>query len=186
VRAVLPRGLLREPPDALARADLLVVTRSDLVAAAELARIEAELDSFAPGKPVLLATHRSEALRDPRGARAPLELLAGREVDLVSGLGNPEGFERSMVRLGARVRTHRRFPDHHAFRPSDLDGLGGAGRWVVTTAKDAVKLPAERVYVLLVEFELTRGSGILEAMLDALPRGQRLRERSALHEGLHG
>jgi tetraacyldisaccharide 4'-kinase len=122
------------------------------------------------------------------GADAELAELAGREVDLVSGIGNPEGFEATLRALGASVVEHRRFPDHHPYERRDLEGLGADGRWVVTTGKDAVKLAplGLEARVLDVELELTGGAPVVAALLDALPESRATRERNALHEGLHG
>ena len=123
---------------------------------------------------------------DPHGKELEPAALAGREVDLVSAIGNPGAFQACVERLGARVASHRILPDHHLFEPQDLAGLGEHGRWLVTTAKDAVKLRFARHWVLEVELELTSGAPGLAALLDALPRGRAARERAGLHEGLHG
>lgn len=186
VRACLPRGLLREPPSALARADLLVLTRADQLEPAALAVLRSELEGLAPGRPLCLGVHRAVGLLGPDGTE-PLAALAGRTVDLVSALGNPEAFQRSVEGLGARVAQHRAFPDHHRYGPGDLAGLGQGERWLVTTEKDAVKLPREaRAHVLATEFVLTEGESVLAALLDALPAGAAQLQRHALHEGLHG
>lgn len=186
VRACLPRGLLREPAQALARADAIVVTRCDLVPPAALEALRRELSAFAPGRPILCAVHRAARLTGP-GARARVLMeLEGRAVDVVSALGNPESFQRTVESLGARVATHRVFPDHHRYGPGDLDGLGADGRWIVTSEKDAVKLPGGRVHVLGVELDLVEGAAVLEALLDGLRPGAARRRRTALHEGLHG
>lgn len=92
VRALLPRGLLREKPPALARADALVITRSDQVPAETLAELEASLIEQAPGPAILHAVHRPRRLRDVDGGSHELEELDGREVDLASGIGNPDAF----------------------------------------------------------------------------------------------
>jgi len=192
VRALLPRGLLREPPSALARADAIVVTRCDQVEPAALEALERELARCAPGPPVLRARHAPRALvraaGTPRETRERPAALAGREVDLVSGIGNPEAFARTIGALGARVREHREFPDHHVYAAADVAGLGADGRAVVTTAKDAAKLAALGLGadVLDVDIELEAGQSVLDALLDALPRGPRERARTAIHEGLHG
>lgn len=187
VRACLPRGLLREPPAALARADLLVLTRADQVEPAALAGLRSELEALAPGRPVCVGRHRPTRLVGPDGREVPLAALAGRTLDLLSALGNPEAFQRSLEALGARVATHRAFADHHRYVPGDLAGLGDDGRWLVTSEKDAVKLPpGTRAHVLATEFELLEGEAVLAALLEALPPGAPRRERGALHEGLHG
>jgi len=187
VRACLPRGFLREPPEALARADALVVTRADQAPAAALDALRAELDRIAPGRPILLGAHRPARLRGPTGGLHALAELEGREVDCLTALGNPEAFQRTLESLGARVREHRALPDHHRFVAGDLDGLGGEDRWVVCSEKDGVKVaPFGRCHVLGAEFALVEGASVLEALLDALPVAQSRRQRAALHEGLHG
>ena len=184
-RALLPRGLLREPPGALARADALIVMRCDLVPAEELAALERELAALAPRRPIARARHAPLRLwraGEPSDAGA----LRGLAVDLVSGIGNPAAFEATVRALGAQVVEHRAFPDHHAYRPGDLEGLGA--RPIVTTAKDGVKLARERraPWVLDVAIAIEHGEETLAALLAALPEGAGRRERRALHEGLHG
>jgi len=187
---LLPRGLLREPPCALARADAVIVTRADQTTSAELLDLRRAIERHAPGRPLALATHAPALLRALDGSRAELAELRGREIDVASGIGNPAAFERTLETLGARVVERRRFPDHHAFTAEDLAGLGS--RWLVVTAKDAVKLRAlsssalASVRVLDIELALLEGRAALEALLDALPASRHERERSALHEGLHG
>lgn len=187
---LLPRGLLREPPCALARADAIVLTRADQARDAELSELRRAVERHAPGKPLALAAHTPARLVSLDGEREELKALHGREVDVASGIGHPAAFEATLASLGARVRERRRFSDHHAFSAADLDGLGS--RWLVVSAKDAVKLRplafAARavVRVLEVELELLEGAPALAALLDALPVSQAQRERAALHEGLHG
>ncbi len=195
VEAPLPRGLMREPMTALRRASAVVLTRVDAVDEAALEQLERRIERAAPGVPVLRAQHVPVAYRDardPARTRRPLSDLDGLEVDLVSGIGNPGAFELTAGALGAIVRSHRRFPDHHAFAPGELDGLGEE-RPVLTTAKDAARLEGlpdveapEQLLVLDVEMSVTRGEPIMDALLDTLPPSQRSRERASIHEGLHG
>lgn len=171
VRALLPRGLLREAPAALARADLIAITRCDQVPAEWLARLEADLETHAPGLPRILCRHAPRALRGRDGVRSDPRTLAGRDVALASGIGNPEAFRRSVIELGARVVAERRFPDHHAFVRGDFVGIEPQGdRLLVVTAKDAVKLAGMDLdfRVLDVALEIQRGAAVLEACLDAV------------------
>lgn len=186
VRSVLPRGLLREPARGIARADVLLLTRCDQAREEELAGLEAELRSLAPQLPILRAAHRPVRLRGSQG-ELPLEALRGRAVVLVSGLGNPEAFERSARALGAQVLAVHRFPDHHAYARTELEPALRAGE-ILASAKDAVKLEQLDIphLALEVELEILRGRAVLDALLDALPLGERAQERAALHAGLAG
>ena len=67
VRALIPRGLLRERPAALGRADAIVLTRCDQVAAAALDALAGEIERIAPGRPLVRARHRARGLRAPGG-----------------------------------------------------------------------------------------------------------------------
>lgn len=176
VRALLPRGLMREPLGALRRADAVVITRSDAVAEEELEDLVSLLMKTAPGLPVARSVHEPVRLRAfASGATLDPSELEGRDVALFSGIGNPAAFEVTIRALGARVRKHTVFDDHHSFRPGDLDELGAKGHLVVTTAKDAARLDRldgasvpPRLHVLDVELRVTSGAAVLDALLDGL------------------
>ena len=200
VRALLPRGLLREPLTALARADAVWITRTDSVGESELLDLRREIERHAPGTAILECRHRPLRLRalvacgtraDATGAEWKLSDLRDQQVDLLSAIGNPEGFEHSVRELGAHIVEHRRRPDHHSWSVADLADLGA--RPVLTTGKDAPKLaalgtgilPAD-LLVLEIGIEITAGEAALLALLEALPWPPARRRREALHEGLHG
>jgi len=67
---------------------------------------------------------------------ADLDAWRGRSATAFCALANPGQFGASLERLGITAHL-RRFPDHHRYEPTDLEGLGGP---LLTTAKDAVKL----------------------------------------------
>jgi tetraacyldisaccharide 4'-kinase len=54
----------------------------------------------------------------------------------VAGIGNPGRFFSELARLGLNFTAHP-FPDHHPFRPSDLEFIDCD--LVLMTEKDAVK-----------------------------------------------
>lgn len=62
--------------------------------------------------------------------------LQGRRLHAVAGTGNPHRFFTELARLGLRFTPHP-FPDHHPFRPSDLEFA--ACDLILMTEKDAVK-----------------------------------------------
>lgn len=146
----LPRGLLREPlATGLRRADVVVLTRSDLVTPAERTRIRNKIARFTPhGMIWCEGVHRPLDLIDAAGSSLKPETIAGKNVVLFCGLGNPEAFRSTIANLGATVIDVRWFPDHHLYSQNDLAELS---RWVaasgadlvLTTQKDSVKLPVE-------------------------------------------
>jgi tetraacyldisaccharide 4'-kinase len=69
--------------------------------------------------------------------RRPASAFAGQRVHAVAGIGEPNRFFLHLVRLGIKVAPHP-FPDHHPFKPQDLDFGDDAA--VLMTEKDAVKL----------------------------------------------
>jgi len=137
---LLPSGPYREPPEALARADLVVVTRR--TASAEHAReVAATVGRHWPQIPVAVAalepgrwlTLGGGVAEPPRGS-----LLA------VAAIARPKTF-LAAVRAAAAPGTDvalRGFRDHHAYTDDDLRRLRieAAGRTLVVTEKDAVKL----------------------------------------------
>lgn len=186
VQAFLPRGLMRENFDALKRADFLVITRADQVPPQELEELELMLAEQAGGIPVALARHRPEQVWTPDGGR-PVETLAGLEVDLISAIGNPEAFERTLKDLGAKVCEHRIFEDHHDYSAKDLEGLGE--RPLLTTMKDGVKLESvggPQPWIVEVSLEIYRGIEGLGELLSTLPKPTAAARRASLRGGLVG
>jgi tetraacyldisaccharide 4'-kinase len=149
---LLPRGMLREPVQSLRRADVVVITRSDQVAAEALADLRGVLSALAPQVPVLAASHRPVALCDQEGHADPqmsVESAAGRRAWLFAGLGNPSAFTATAEHMGFQIVGSRFWPDHHTWTDADLeemarDARAAAPDVVLTTEKDAVKLPPDR------------------------------------------
>jgi tetraacyldisaccharide 4'-kinase len=110
--------------------------------------------------------------------------LKGKKVILLSSIGDPAYFEETVKGLGADMRKHLAYPDHHDYRPKDMADINRACAaiafdWLVTTEKDAVKLQRLGLYitdyplmVLTVEMDITKGRSGLVARLHSLYRGQ--------------
>ena len=125
---VLPAGPLREPVAACAaRCDAAIVIGP------EHAAIGTHLPTSLP---VLRAALRPEAPG-----------MAGRRVLAFAGIGRPSKFFATLAEAGAEIAGHHSFADHHVFHPADLRRLHRRatklGAVLVTTPKDAVRLPTE-------------------------------------------
>lgn len=188
---LLPRGPWREPPHALSRAGVVAVARWD-DDDARAAHVAGEVAACAPGALVL------ELRLEPggwltAGLDAPAHPPVGPAVG-VAGVAYPERFFRDVRRQGVELRDALAFPDHHEYSARELQRIRelAAGRPVVTTAKDAVKLryarPGLDLCVLDQRVHVTGAEG-LGALLDALLSpgpGQRHQRDRASGERLAG
>ena len=184
---LLPRGTLREPPSALRRADLVVITRSDQVGGSDLDRLEQSIAArLRRGTPVLTARHEPSALVGLDGTRQAPDALRGERIAAACGIGHPDAFRRTLEALGARIVFWRAFPDHHDYTDADLDdvllGAAAAGaKMLVTTGKDSVKwrrlsvgerVPAAvEIAALEVTLRVGEGAGVLEDRIGGLLGG---------------
>jgi len=131
---LLPRGILREPPSAIARATHLIITRADQCH--DLPALQAKLRELAPNAPLRTTIHAPIALRNvASGKTLPLESLRDRETVVFCGIGNPQSFLATLTGLGAKPSKIIAEPDHAALNGTDLP----VNDWIVTTGKDAAR-----------------------------------------------
>ena len=156
----LPAGPLREDlTEGLARADHAVILGEDT------SGVEDRL------------AHRLPLLHGKYVPIAGSDTLAGRDVVAFAGIGRPEKFFRTLEEMSCKVVARRGFPDHHPYQAKEIVKLIKRARkrqaTLVTTAKDAVRLPAElrsQVEVLDVVIEW-REPNVLVSMLDGIQVG---------------
>ncbi|HEY0946986.1 MAG TPA: tetraacyldisaccharide 4'-kinase [Opitutaceae bacterium] len=167
---LLPRGLLREPVKHLKRASYVFLTKSDGRRDKELEEL---IQQHNPGVDIIECAHRPQYLKrfgaeDGPDGREPLEFMRGKRVMAFSGIAVPESFEKFVRDLGAELVCVRRFLDHYRFGKDDLEEIfeeAVANRvdFVVTTEKDAVRIPDEMIcpvplYYLRLEIDIIRGA----------------------------
>jgi 3-deoxy-D-manno-octulosonic-acid transferase len=143
---VFPLGRLREPESALARADIVLVTRSaqsDLCPA-----IERTVRRWNARAPLFRATVEPRAwVSHSTGQRYPAGAPPFGRAGAFCGLGNPHAFRRTLEGLGVNVVDWVEFEDHHRYRPEEVRRIGrqfaahGADA-LATTEKDAINLSA--------------------------------------------
>ena len=129
-RRLIPAGPLRESiADGLGRADAVVLVGENT------SGVTATI-------PTAIPLLRATLTPGPEAAD-----LAGREIVAFAGIGHPEKFFKTLESLGCRIRAAHEFADHHRYQPREIEKLLGeaekTGALLVTTAKDAVRLPEE-------------------------------------------
>lgn len=165
---LLPRGPLREGPQALQRAGIIV-----------LAHVPGSASRIAPppsllerlGVPIL--TWRDEITVRPliTGDRTP---PPGAPVVLLCGIARPGTFREAMEDAGYRVAAVEAFPDHHPFARRDCDAARERAaqlgvEWILTTAKDAERLASivdlQRPTICVAELSMVWSDGEAEMLL---------------------
>jgi tetraacyldisaccharide 4'-kinase len=173
---LLPRGLLREPVGSLKRADVVMLTRCDLVSPAAVQAIRETVARIKPDLPIVESTHRPAEWCNATRQTAMLESLKDRPIAGFCGLGNPDAFRQTLVKLGLNVTTWRTFPDHHPYTKDHVEELRSWARQlpadaaVVTTQKDLVKIRLDRLgerqlWALKIQLDMTSGQDALEGLL---------------------
>ncbi|MCO6436260.1 MAG: tetraacyldisaccharide 4'-kinase [Phycisphaerae bacterium] len=180
---VLPRGLLRESPRNLHRAQLIVVTRTDMISRSEHEYLMTRLEEFAPDRPVIRCRHRVTSFEFLDGHPCESPPSKTRAL-LFAGIGNPHAFESTVRSLGISIVDSCWFPDHHRYRAKDLDRVRASARGeydvIITTEKDAAKLcrlpgiDGSRVRVMRIAIDFVGdGSTMLQSMLEDAIRKRR-------------
>jgi tetraacyldisaccharide 4'-kinase len=139
-RRLLPAGPLREPPAALKRADIIVVTG--------VARGEEERDKPAGPDSIPLFRARYQALAIMPGKDQqplPPTTLRGKRIIAFTGIAAPDKFRATLEELGATIIKFLAFPDHYFYKQEDVEAIAGDAKalhaeLVLTTEKDGVKL----------------------------------------------
>ena len=166
-KKLLPAGTLREPPTALRRADLILLTHADTPNIS--AHAKKVVKGLAPNAPVLESIHQPTHLyplaissqqsaismkpslpteteiRDPKAIPTDIKELKGKRVIAVCGIGNPDAFVATLMRCSVASVELLAFPDHHVYTEADKQRIdtafqAAAADLIVTTQKDEQKL----------------------------------------------
>ena len=163
---LLPAGRLREPRAALARADVVVITRAHKAPALEsVVRRHTQA-------PIFYAAAKLEGMftfvdRQPAG-------LSGKPLFAFCGIGNPRAFFDDLSRWGFDVTGTATFRDHHVYSSEDARVLcerarrAGAAA-LVCTEKDSHNFSGVTqwdvpVYFARISLEVLEGNALLDAV----------------------
>ncbi|XAM01552.1 tetraacyldisaccharide 4'-kinase [Phycisphaeraceae bacterium D3-23] len=180
---LLPRGLLREPKNALRRADAVIVTRADQIDDAKLNALDREIAHLTGRPPLAHAEHAWAGYRIGKphqpGALKPLDELRDQNVMGVVGIGNPAAFADTLADHAGAVVHCEQLPDHHRYTTSQLNNLielakAANATALVTTEKDWVKWsllleddpPTFPIYRAALELRFRDGTEALTALVN--------------------
>lgn len=137
----IPYGKLREPPEALRRADIIIYTSYNDSHSMEKQTINNEgiIKLFWSSSKITgfqnIAT----------GSLASIDEITTKRAIAFCGLGSPEKFSNSLGRISLKPINFIRFRDHHCYVQEEIDILIQVARKqkaeiFITTFKDAVKI----------------------------------------------
>ena len=173
-QTLLPTGRLREPISAMARADVLVFTRTETVPGTTAAVNKLE------GFPVFSAATRLIGFRrlGPDVQLLPIDGIGPGPFYAFCGIGNPRAFFQDLQNWKLPLADHCQFPDHHHYDARDATELEEAAcqagaKALLTTEKDAqnlatVRFPSLQVYVALIDLEITKADVLLSLVQQKL------------------
>ncbi len=142
---LIPLGTLREPLENLSRANVFVITKSD-IGAKNVHWIRQKLKELNPTAAIFEARHRPVQFMDFRRNRfLPLEEVHGKRVATICAIADPFSFEKTVERLHTDIPLAARFDDHHWFTESEIKDFLKKTRQmqikdIVTTEKDYYRL----------------------------------------------
>lgn len=175
---VLPAGRLREPHAGLARADIVIITRTKHAPALEtvIRRFTRAPIFYALTQldAVLRVPSLTEAL--PEGERRRLKLFA------FCGIGNPVAFYDDLKSWDFSVVGQRTFPDHHRYSVAEIQELeaeaaAAGANALICTEKDVFNLPPSLaptlpIYACRIRFGLNDENAFWTAVRAAIGRSQ--------------
>ena len=192
---LLPRGRLREPTEALSRADAVILTRADPLDPQAYLKLARRVHP----RPLFVCRHTAiirDVLRAGRASNSGINRAEGAAVDFknlrafaFAGLGRNDAFFKAVQDCGVRLLGQMGFEDHHPYSAQDLSRISeaassaGAGL-LITSDKDFVRLPPDSRFsidLVIIGVNLDFGPQAEEVRTYFCQRLQGLIERREIH-----
>jgi len=139
---LIPLGKLREPISNLDRADLIIITKSNIHQPSNY--LINKIESF--NRPTIYNEMQIDDLLQYKSNESnKLEKIANKKVYLFSALGDNESFKKIMNNTDADIVGHSKYLDHHNYTFNDLKDIEKKAtkcnaEFLITTEKDLVKI----------------------------------------------
>lgn len=144
---MLPIGRLREPLPNLKRANVIVITRADLVE--NIDNLKSEISELNADAAIFEAKNKIVGIVGLEEFHAKTLVTQSGEISekafAFCGIGNPENFFGQLMQQNFAITATEVFRDHHHYSQQDISNIeklakGSDAKILLTTAKDAVKL----------------------------------------------
>ena len=140
--SVIPSGDLREPKKGLKRCKFIILTSN---------RNKQDQNTVDKIQKYCNNSFVYEGYTEPfeisqGNNKYSTDFLKGKNIFAFSGIANPYRFTDTLKSLGANIIYFKKYSDHYNYTENDLNELKELGEtcdFIVTTAKDKVKLPKD-------------------------------------------
>ncbi len=142
---LIPAGILREPISSLSRADIAIITKSDLADKSRINHIRGIIKRAAEDIDVFEARHEPEFFYAASGEKKPLNYVNKKKICAIAALADNNSFSAALRGLGALISIEHFYTDHYRYNDNDIADITESVsnhnvEAVVTTEKDWVKL----------------------------------------------
>jgi tetraacyldisaccharide 4'-kinase len=200
---LLPLGPLREPREAIGRADIIVMTKTVEIKKSggacvhpspprgdgrgggvkgqqSINSILEEIRRYNPKAPLFLAEHKPVRFVTASGETFPLQWARDKRFFGFCGIGNPGSFKETLLTAGLDLIGLASYGDHYRYDAGDMkkimeDSRKGNANWIVTTEKDIMRLKKLNLPENLgaLAIEFTVGEGFYEEVFGKLENSKR-------------
>jgi len=174
---VAPLGYMREGFQALKDADLVVINRADIAGSEKVSALRKFIQPHLPyGVEFAEMGYRPNGFYNAANDRIlSVEEIKGRKVICVAGVASPTSFFKLLEDLGAEVIVTESFPDHHYFKPDEINALLSYAKsedaLIITTEKDMVRIKKivedESILFLEVDVQFLKGEEAAMSVIDS-------------------
>jgi len=176
---IFPRGTLRESLKGLQRADIVLLTRSNLADEVKRQNIRQQVLAINPNVIWGETVHVPTSLVPLESfGNEPIESIRGQSVLAFCGIGNPAAFRNTLEQCGVRIATLLPFPDHYRYTADDVRKLVRTAKelgtnLILCTMKDLVKLQCPEfaglsLRAVSIEIQFTAGESAVRERITAV------------------
>jgi tetraacyldisaccharide 4'-kinase len=176
---LLPVGSLREPKSALARADIVVITRSDHAPAIEAITRRYTRAPVFYARTELLDVFSLSDVKAERPVLTPRSEWPGLRFVPFCAIGNSQAFFEDLTQAGMNTIGATSFPDHHKYAQKEIDVLVAqareAGASLICTEKDLfnlrdISIQSVPLYLARTTLRISDEQGYLRAIQEIVAR----------------
>ena len=177
---IIPAGILREKISSLKRADLIILTNSNLVSDIVLEELKQQITNITNDTPICSYCEASNITNIKDNKETDInELKESTSFTAVSAIGSPANFINTATNLGLIIKDEVIFQDHHIYTLKDISDIAQSfndNEKILTTAKDAVKIKdivqgtpfEDKIYVLNISVIFKEDKGKITNKINSL------------------